>query len=137
MNRSLCLLIALAVAGPAAPRTDDIGARIASDAAAAQRLQGSLDGTWTLSDAKGRALIVLQIADPVTGEDLQAAWRDVATGGMGVVTRVRRLGGALTLSIDDRGATTRISLRRINPDTWRGALSRSGRASAVILRRAP
>jgi hypothetical protein len=114
----------------------NVGARISSSAAAAQNLQGPLDGTWALEGVRGRTLYVLQIVDPVSGGDLQVAWREAAAGGrLGTVTHVRRLGDVLTFSIDDRGQTIRVSLRRGAGGVWRGQLHMGGGAMAVRLRR--
>jgi hypothetical protein len=122
------VLVALLAAAPASSNVD---ARIAASAAAAQALQGPLDGTWVLADHKGRALYVLQIVDPPSGA-LQAAWRDPA-GALGVASRVRRSGDHLEMTFD---ASRILSLRRDSGGAWRGRLDRAGRPLAVTLRRA-
>ena len=109
-------------------------ARIAASAAAAQALQGPLDGTWTLADTSGRALYVVQIVDPVTGgSNLEAAWRAPgADGALGEAT-ARRAGDRLSLRLGDHGPL--VSLRRVSRDLWRGVLRQDGGGRRVVLRR--
>jgi hypothetical protein len=130
-------LAGLATPLVALAQTDgNVGARISSSAVAAQSLQGPLDGTWALEGARGRTLYVLQIVDPVTGRDLQAAWRQARSNGrLGTVTYVRRRDDVLSFGIDDRDQTIRVSLRRGAGGVWRGQLHMGGGATAVRLRR--
>jgi hypothetical protein len=119
----------LAFAATPALAQDAVSARIAASEAAAQRLQGPLDGTWALSDRRGRVLYRLEIGDPVTGGALQCAWSRPA-GELGVA-ECERHGRQLGLSFD--GARAR--LRRISAGQWRGVLSGAGQSRAVTLRR--
>jgi hypothetical protein len=130
----LAVLAAPVLAG-AAPDGLRVDARIAASAAAAQSLQGPLDGTWTLIDERGQRLFVFQIVDPVSRpNDLQVAWRD-PTGGLGVATRARRQGDRLDLDFDVNGHAARLTVRRGAQDRWRGVLSRADHIAHVTLSR--
>lgn len=124
------LLVALMVAvGPA----QAFDARMAASSAAAERLQGPLDGTWRLTTARGRLLYVIQIADPPGSAGvLQAAWRDPAipgAAGVGPVQTMTRRGAALRFNIADMSAV----LRRDPRGGWRGRLTRAGQGRLVRL----
>src|SRR5271165_4228998 len=70
------LAVALGLAARSAPQASDLTIRMQESAAAAQALQGPLDGTWALSDAQSQPLFMFQIADPAGGAgQLQGAWR--------------------------------------------------------------
>jgi len=128
MKRAAVVLFVGVLAAPAVWAQDIVGGRIAASAAAAQSLQGPLDGTWTLADGRGRTLFVFQIADPPTGGvALQCAWRD-PSGGLGFATCVRR-GRRLTLRFGAR----EVDLE--HREAWRGVLREAGRTRAVALRR--
>lgn len=111
----------------AQPPGEDLGPRIADSAAAAQALQGELDGTWVLWDGRGRTLFVLQITDPPGGQGpLEAAWRGPKAGSpMGLVTRIEHVGNQLFLEFatGDDTAVTRFRLVRRPGMGWRGVCS--------------
>jgi hypothetical protein len=121
----------------AAASQGDIGARIASSAAAAQDLQGPMDGSWALVDAHGRVRFLFQIVDPASGEEsLQAAWREpTADGAFGVVSAARRSNDHIVFGFDVRGTPAYVELRRSFGGLWRGRLRFVGVVSAVCLRR--
>ncbi|HXV00358.1 MAG TPA: hypothetical protein VG166_07660 [Caulobacteraceae bacterium] len=111
------------------------GGRISTSAAAAQALQGPLDGTWVLTSARGRILYVFQVVDPVGGEErLQAAWREAAAGRAGLVDDARRRADRLTLRFTDRAAPVSVALRRRRVE-WSGELRRGSQRRAVTLHR--
>ena len=113
----------------------DPGARIAQSVAAAQALQGPLDGTWILADGKGRARFIFQIVDPANpGEPLQAAWREAAGGGLGAVTALRRSDSALLMAFAAGGQRAEVALRH-RGGAWRGRLRLAGAVTRVSLRR--
>ncbi|HEY2179462.1 MAG TPA: hypothetical protein VGH15_12855 [Caulobacteraceae bacterium] len=116
----------------AAPVSPD--ARISASSAAAQALQGSLDGTWRLEDVKGRTLYVFQIVDPVGGGVLQAAWREGKSPRAGFIDQIRRSDGALRMEFNDHAAIVRVLLRRRH-GIWTGELSGKHARLAVALRR--
>jgi hypothetical protein len=134
MRRAALLLASLATPLMAlAQAGGDVGARIAGSAAAAQSLQGPLDGTWTLTDARGRTLFLFQLVDPASGDGaLQVAWRRGET--LGVAQAVRR-GDRLSLTLRDHGEFVRVVLHPYAASRWRGALVRGGRRLAVSLTR--
>jgi hypothetical protein len=115
----------------------DIGARIAGSAAAAQDLQGPMDGSWALIDARGRVRFLFQIVDPASGdENLQIAWREpTADGALGVVSAARRTRDHIAFEFYVRGAPTHLELRRSGGGSWRGRLRSVGVSSVVSLRR--
>jgi hypothetical protein len=125
------ILAALALAGQ--PQ-GQLGGRIAQSAAAAQRLQGPLDGTWVLEGPDGRARFILQVVDPAgQDEPLQAAWREAVGGDLGAVSTVRRSGGRLLLAFEVGGQRAQVRLRRRPDGEWRGALRLAGAVTAVSL----
>jgi len=131
MFAALVMLASAAAAGE-----DEVGARIARSASAAEAFQGPLDGTWTLRDLRGRALYVFQIADPVGGEgSLQVAWRNHANA-LGPVTRARRGAQSLSLDFTVDGRRVRVALRGDGRRGWRGELTQGGTVHPVSLRRA-
>jgi len=134
VNGPAIFLAALALAGQ--PQGDP-GARIAQSAAAAQALQGPLDGTWILVDGKGRARFIFQIVDPaIPGEPVQAAWREAAGGGPGAATARRRPDGRLVLGFAAEGQRAQVALRH-RGGAWRGTLRLAGAVTSVTLRRGP
>jgi hypothetical protein len=121
---ALCLLAA------AARGQDVVGGRIAASAAGAEGLQGALDGTWTLTDNRGRTLFVIQIGDPPTGgATLPCAWRD-PKGQLGLADCARH-GRRLTLRFGARA----VVLERDSSGSWRGVLRQPDGARAATLRR--
>jgi hypothetical protein len=127
------MLAALALASQ---RENELGARIAQSAAAAQALQGPLDGTWVLDDRAGRAQFVFQIADPASREaPLQAAWREAGAGGaMGPVSTATRSGERLRLGFQVEGRRALVVLSRTGRQ-WRGTLKFAGTVTPVTLSR--
>lgn len=124
--------LALALAAIAAPALaqDVVGKQIAASAAAAQALQGPLDGSWILADRRGETLFTLEIGDPPMRGALACAWRD-PSGARGYAD-CRRQGQRLEVRLAAGG---RVRLERYGPGVWRGVLIRGGRAQAVTLRR--
>jgi hypothetical protein len=112
--------------------------RMRDSAAAAQALQGPLDGRWTVTDAKGRTLYVLQIADPPhAAAPLSAAWSDPSTGAVGGVDMISHAGDSLRLSFAPGPAdgTVRLTLRRVRDGTWSGSVTQGGLRRPVRLKR--
>lgn len=128
------LVIAALIVGlaPAAAAQDAVGTRIDQSAAAAERLQGPLDGTWTLQDEQDRTLFVFQIGDPPTGGPLSCASR-TADGAPRVVI-CRRNRGMLTIAFDASGKR-RVVLHPAAGGVWRGELIVGEAGQPVLLRR--
>jgi hypothetical protein len=120
----------LAAATLAAP-PGELSARIAASAAAAQALQGPIDGTWVLRDRGGHVLYTLQITDPAGGGPPQAAW--LARGASAPVERIARSAGRLSLAFHGE----RVRLQRRPGGEWSGVMTAKGRNVAVTMRRPP
>jgi len=115
--------------------------RIRQSVAAAEGLQGTLDGEWTLYGADGKALYVFMIVDPAGGRGpLEAAWRDPrrprGADDLGVVDSLQHLGAALTLNFTPHpGApATVVQLQGAGPG-WEGQITEGGALQKVSLRR--
>lgn len=133
----LSLAVALGLA--TAPDAADLAIRMRESAAAAQALQGALDGTWTLWDAHHRRLFVLQITDPAAGGPLAGAWRGTgASTAAGLIDAIARHGDHLEIRLA-RGSpapeTVQIRLRRRGGGAWAGVATANGAVLSVTLRR--
>ncbi len=131
-------LVALAIA--ATPPAADVGARLRDSGAAAQALQGPLDGTWTLSNRRRGTLLVFQITDPAGGGPLEAAWREPGAGGAaGLVEAITRRNDRLSISFNrsDGAGPVGLMLKRSGAGVWSGDLVEGGHVSLVTLRRRP
>jgi len=133
-------LAALLIAPPP-PDVADVGPRVAAAMAAAQNLQGPLDGSWLLRDAAGHPLYRFEIVDPAGGRGpLIGAWQDLRDGAHGVdtgfIATLRRGGQSLQLEFSsDGGRSTTLRLTRRSPGVWSGRLIEGGGAQSVVLRR--
>ncbi len=128
--RAILVLVLLSAGQPAAAAADDaIGQRVGASAAAAERLAGSLDGRWTLANAAGRSLYVLELTDSPDGGAPQGAWRS-ADGRSGVIESLVRRDGRLLI----RFGAVRVSLVRQGA-SWRGVLRHGAALRTVTLRR--
>jgi hypothetical protein len=146
----LALILALTLAAPAftqvkveetgkspgpPPTTADLAyeSRIKAAQASAQAFQGPMDGGWTLVDAKGREVYILQLADK--GRDaVEGAWRE-ATGDetirkRGLIDEVKTDGTSLSLRFAERTATFKRS-----GAVWRGELATAKGPMPVTLKR--
>ena len=132
---------------PAAPipynnlmSADDLDRRIRGTSAAAQTLQGPLDGRWSLADQDGAPLYTLLFVDNGRGV-LEGAWRDVTRGAgltaTGVIDNLSRDGAALNASFYPRTGQSAVSLSLLQlPDgTWTGDLTQGGARRGVRLLR--
>jgi hypothetical protein len=116
--------------------------RIRQSVAAAQGLQGPLDGRWTLYDRAGHPLYVFMFVDPAGGRGaLEGAWRDPrrARGGddLGVVDRLEHVGLSLTLDFTPRAGVgaTAVRLENQASGAWDGEMTEAGSVQKVSLRR--
>ncbi len=132
---------------PAAPipynslmTADDLDRRIRGTSAAAQTLQGPLDGRWSLAADDGAPLYTLLFVDNGRGA-LEGAWRDVTRGAgltaTGVIDNLSRDGAALNASFYPRTGQSAVSLNLLQlPDgTWTGDLDQGGARRGVRLLR--
>jgi len=129
------MIAALAAAVTLSAAPDPLGERIAQSAAAAQSLQGPLDGTWTLRRADGGVLYVFQITDPPDGSPVAAAWRDPANPNDGPAAVPTLRATASTLSLTFGAPPNRLALHKTTSGAWRGSLTTGGRRRPVVLAR--
>ncbi|MGH7017503.1 MAG: hypothetical protein ACRED8_10525 [Caulobacteraceae bacterium] len=130
MRAALIGLLLPAMAGAATAGPFD--RRIAQGAAAAQALEGPLDGAWKVVDATGQARLFLEITDPAGGGTLSGAWRAPGASGAAPIANVQRSGDRLYLSL---GAET-LRVRADRRGGWRGVLEEGGLRRPVRLVRA-
>lgn len=137
MIAAVALAGLLAAAEPPAPA--DIGVRIAAAQAAAQSLQGPLDGGWTLTDAAGAPFYTFEIVDPAGGHGpLTGVWRDERGGtkATGPIADSRRRDRRLWLDFTpDAGGVIRLRLEERSVGVWSGRMVWNGRSRVVVLRR--
>ena len=110
----------------------DVGPRVAAAMAAAQSLQGPLDGAWLLRDTAGRPLYRFEIVDPAGGRGpLSGALRDMA-GAAGAVADMRRSGRTLLFALTPPGGpVTTLRLARISRGVWMGRMA-AGRTHRAV-----
>ena len=113
--------------------------RVKGSIAAAQGLQGPLDGGWILRGADGTALYSLQIDDPAGGSGpVEGAWRDLrrpgAVGSTGLIDSIERTydGGAAVRFMARAGVGSTLALSAGPDGAWSGRLSEDGAAPAVV-----
>ncbi|MFT4254768.1 MAG: hypothetical protein QM608_20070, partial [Caulobacter sp.] len=113
--------------------------RVKGSIAAAQGLQGPLDGGWTIRGADGAALYALQIVDPAGGYGpVEGAWRDLrrpgAVGSTGLIDSVERTydGGAAVRFMAKAGVGSTLSLSAGPDGVWSGRLAEDGAAPLTV-----
>ena len=131
---------------PAAPipygsylSSDDLDTRIRGASAAAQTLQGPLDGRWSLASQDGSRLYAILFVDNGRGA-LEGAWRDMTRGeglsATGVIDNLRRDGPVLNASFHPRsGQTVSLNLNQMSDGSWSGDLDQAGQRRSVRLLR--
>lgn len=124
--------------GGAAPAEQVYEMRVRGSIAAAQNLQGPLDGGWRVTGADGGQILALQIVDKAGGGGvLEGAWRDVrragAVGSTGLIDDLQRDGEGLAARFSLRdGQTSTLTLRPAPDGRWSGELVEDGAAQAVV-----
>lgn len=119
---------------------DDLDMRIRGTSAAAQSLQGPLDGRWSLADQDGSQLYTLLFVDNGRGA-IEGAWRDVTRGAgltaTGIIDNLNRSGGALNASFQPRTGQPAVSLNLSQraDGGWIGDLDQGGTRREVRLMR--
>lgn len=133
-----------APSGAAIPVDQAYELRIKGSIAAAQGLQGPLDGGWTVAGPDGTALYGLQIVDPAGGErPLEGAWRDMrrpgAVGSTGLVETLERTDGGVVARFSPRpDHAVVLTLTPEDEIRWRGDLVEgAARTRVVATREAP
>jgi hypothetical protein len=141
------LIIAVAALAPtlalAQPDQDNtVDNRIRESAAAAEALQGPLDGAWTLLSAAGTPIYAFQLVDkPGGGAAVEGVWRDLrrpsTPGDIGLIDQIVRGPATLTITLDATPGQSAvvISLRPAPAGAWSGELKQGASTTAVKLRR--
>jgi hypothetical protein len=117
--------------------------RIKASVAAAQGLQGPLDGGWTVRDPEGLALYTLQLVDPASGNGpVEGAWRDVrrpgSVGSTGLIDAVERSGEAVVVRFSPlAGQSAVLTVNPVDEMRWSGALVENGVSRAVVAEQQP
>lgn len=97
--------------------------RLRQSYAAAESLQGSLDGGWKVIGARGAALLDLQLVDKGKG-DVEGAWRDLRSGptpaASGLIDRTPVSGGRFSTSFFGGGLPYRLAVSRGADGRWTG-----------------
>jgi len=112
--------------------------RVRGSIAAAQDLQGPLDGGWRVTEADGRQILALQIVDKAGGAGtLEGAWRDVrragSVGSTGLIDDLQREGEGLAARFSLReGEASTLTLRPSPDGRWSGQLVENGIARTVV-----
>jgi len=112
--------------------------RVRGSIAAAQNLQGPLDGQWRVADPDGKPLFALQIVDKAGGAaPLEGAWRDLrrtgAAGSTGLIDDIQREDEGLSarFSALEGGRVSTLTLRPNADGRWTGALVEGGVSRSV------
>jgi hypothetical protein len=133
------MVVALAATGPGPGAAGDlsVGQRIASSYAAAQALQGELDGIWDLRDLAGRQIYSFAIVDPPGGLRIEAVWQTPrpVSGDQASGTAQIALTRDLRLTFSDLDGPVDVRLHRSANRAWTGRLVEGGRSRRVVLRR--
>ncbi len=119
--------------------SQQLDARILGGAAAAQSLQGPMDGAWSLQATADKvALYTFQFVDsPKPPANLEGAWRDLRRGdglsSTGLIADVQRSGALLQASFYPKGGieAASVSLIQQADGNWAGQLTQGGLTTAV------
>jgi hypothetical protein len=122
---------------------DDLDTRIRGASAAAQTLQGPLDGRWSIDASDGSPLYTFLFVDSGRANaGLEGAWRDLRGGAglsaTGVIDSVQRNGGALSAAFYPRAGAGSVSLNlvQLSDGSWSGDMSQGGERRSVRMVRA-
>lgn len=114
--------------------------RVRGSIAAAQNLQGPLDGQWRIAGPDGTPLYALQIVDKAGGgAPLEGAWRDLrrtgAPGSTGLIDDLQREGEGLSarFAIREGGQASILTLSPDAEGRWSGQLTEDGATRAVAV----
>lgn len=124
--------------GEASPAAQVYELRVRGSIAAAQNLQGPLDGQWRVNGPDGTPLYALQIVDKAGGAaPLEGAWRDLrrtgAPGSTGLIDDLQREGDGLSarFSAHEGGQPSTLTLRPDADGRWSGQLVEEGATRTV------
>lgn len=112
--------------------------RVRGSIAAAQNLQGPLDGQWRVNGPDGTPLYALQIVDKAGGSaPLEGAWRDLrrtgAPGSTGLIDDLQREGEGLSarISVREGAPASTLTLRPGADGRWSGQLVEDGATRTI------
>ncbi|PHY19185.1 hypothetical protein [Caulobacter sp. BP25] len=124
--------------GETSPAEQVYEMRVRGSIAAAQNLQGPLDGQWRVAGPDGTPLYALLIVDKAGGlAPLEGAWRDLrrtgAPGSTGLIDDLQREGEGLSarFAIREGVAASILTLRPDEDGRWTGELVEDGATRAV------
>lgn len=124
--------------GETSPAEQVYELRVRGSIAAAQNLQGPLDGQWRVAGPDGTPLYALLIVDKAGGAaPLEGAWRDLrrtgAPGSTGLIDDLQREGEGLSARFSPRegGIASTLTLRPDADGRWAGELVEDGAARPV------
>ena len=131
--------LASAPSSPPDGRASPYESSIRSTFEAREAQQGPLDGRWVLSDAAGKGLYMIQLADPGPGRGpVEGAWRDLgrqgAANASGFLASADRAGEALVLRFEE-GQAWVVTLT-LGPDgRWSGRMQAADQSRPVVMTR--
>ena len=133
-------LFAILVAAAPAFAEGPVDDRISESVEAAARLQGPLDGGWTVRGERGRVLYVMIIVDPAGGAGpLQAVWRDPRdAASAAAAATIQRAGNGLWIGFSHplTSPATALVLRK-GREGWRGTVRENGASRPIAMVRTP
>lgn len=124
--------------GPPSPSDLYFESRVRASFAAAQGMQGPLDGRWVVRSI-GAELFVLQLVDKNQGA-VEGAWRDPrrkgAADASGFIESIQRIGSELTVRFRPRPGDDPVQMS-LHPagDGWTGELVERGERRVVSVKR--
>lgn len=120
--------------------SETLDLRIRGASAAAQIMQGPMDGAWSLQDETGAALYSFQFVHTAgPNPSLEGAWRDhrrgEGLGATGLIAAVSRNANLLNASFNPKGGaeTAMLSLTEIAGGSFIGQLTQGGVTTPVRL----
>jgi len=131
-------------AGPAIPQGGYVAAekvyemRVRGSIAAAQNLQGPLDGGWKIAGPDGAQIYALQIVDKAGGSgELEGAWLDVrrpgTLGSTGLIEDLRHDDGEMVVRFSPKGGQSSVlTLRPAGETRWSGELTENGARRPIV-----
>ncbi len=132
----------LAAAQPAPPAESSdeaYDARIRASVAAAEALQGPLDGRWVVAGPDGRGLFMFQLVDPATDAPVEGVFRDlrrvVKQSDIGAIDDLTRGIGGLHVGFRGASGAVTMDLKAGANGAWSGTMTEGGVTTMVSLRR--
>ncbi|MFI4975907.1 MAG: hypothetical protein ACHP84_15305 [Caulobacterales bacterium] len=133
----------LAAAQPTPPPEmspeDAYDARVRASMAAAEAMQGPLDGRWLVVTAEGRVLFMFQLVDPSVTGPLEGVFRDLRRAArpsdIGAIDELTRTPATLHVTFRGLAGPVVLDLKTGANGFWSGSMTEAGATTAVSLRR--